>query len=146
MRSRCRRWSCGLRRNTVHVTKWPYGATNKVNDNPVRFSIQWNPSGKARNVSLKLQNLVHFRAPFLTNHVYFTPHDRPPLLKGQHHGWPLSRGSTVFTNLDVFVWLGSPKHDLLYLLKNAIQQLCTYWYVLSSFLVQYYFLWIVLYY
>ena len=51
--------------------------------------IQWNPSGKARNVSLKLQNLVHFHAPFFTNHVYFTPHDRPPVLKGHHLGWPL---------------------------------------------------------
>ena len=53
------------------------------------YYIQWNPSGKARNVSLKLQNLVHFHAPFFTNHVYFTPHDRPPLLKGHHLGWPL---------------------------------------------------------
>ena len=50
--------------------------------------VQWNPSGKARNVSLKLQNLVHFHAPFFTNHVYFTPHDRPPLLKGHPLGWP----------------------------------------------------------
>ena len=59
------------------------------------FGIQWNPYGKARNVSLKLQNLIHIYAPFFTNHVYFTPHDRPPLLKGHHHGWPLQRGSTV---------------------------------------------------
>ena len=44
--------------------------------------IQWNPSGKPRNVSIKLQNLVHFHAPFFTNHVYFTSHDKPPLLKG----------------------------------------------------------------
>ena len=46
--------------------------------------IQWSSSGKARNVSLMLQNLVHFHAPFFTNHVYFPPHDRPPLLKGHH--------------------------------------------------------------
>ena len=32
--------------------------------------IQWIPSGKARNVSLKLWNLVHFHAPFFTNHVH----------------------------------------------------------------------------
>ena len=51
--------------------------------------LQWNPSGKARKVSLKLQNLVNFNAPFFTNHVYFTPRDRPPLLKGHHFGWPL---------------------------------------------------------
>ena len=51
--------------------------------------IQWNPAGKARNVSLKLQNLAHFCAPSFTNHVYFTPHDRPPLLKGHQFGWPL---------------------------------------------------------
>ena len=58
--------------------------------------MRWNPSGKARNVSLKLQNLVHFCAPLSTNHVYFTPHDRPPLLKGHELGWPLLRGSTVY--------------------------------------------------
>ena len=52
------------------------------------FVLQWNPSGKARNVSLKLRNLVHFHAQFFINHVYFTPHDRPPLLKG-HFGLPL---------------------------------------------------------
>ena len=38
--------------------------------------IQWNPSEKARNVSRSLRNLVHFHAPFFTNHVYFTPHCR----------------------------------------------------------------------
>ena len=55
------------------------------------FQIQWNPSRKARVVSLKLQNLVHFHAPFFTNHVYFTPHDRPPLLEVPlyyHTLWP----------------------------------------------------------
>ena len=41
--------------------------------------IQWSPSGKARNVLLKLQNLVHFHAPFFTNHVYFTTYDRSSL-------------------------------------------------------------------
>ena len=40
--------------------------------------IQWTPSGKAKEVSLKLHNLVHFHAPFFTNHVSFTSHDRPP--------------------------------------------------------------------
>ena len=29
------------------------------------FVIQWNSSGKARDVSLKLRNLVHFHAPLL---------------------------------------------------------------------------------
>ena len=51
--------------------------------------IQRNTSGNARRVSLKLQNSVHFHAPFLTNHVNFTPQDRPPLLKSHHLGWPL---------------------------------------------------------
>ena len=51
--------------------------------------VQWNPSWKARKVSLKLQNLVHFHAPFFTNHVYFTPHGRPLLLEGHNLGWPL---------------------------------------------------------
>ena len=55
----------------------------------MKMLLQWNPSGKARKVSLKLQNLVNFNAPFFTNHVYFTPRDRPPLLKGHHFGWPL---------------------------------------------------------
>ena len=44
------------------------------------WKIQWNPSWKARNVSLKLQNLVHFRAPFITNHVFL------PLMTG-HLFW-----------------------------------------------------------
>ena len=65
--------------------------------------IQWNPSAKARNVLLKLQNLANFHAPFFTNHVYFTPHDRPPLLKGHHFGWPLFRGSTVYELFIAFV-------------------------------------------
>ena len=47
------------------------------------------PPGKARKVSLKLKNLIHFHAPFFANHVYFTPHDRPPPLKGHHLVWPL---------------------------------------------------------
>ena len=37
--------------------------------------------------------------PFLGTILYksclFYPHDRPPLLKGHHLGWPLLRGSTV---------------------------------------------------
>ena len=129
------------------------------NQKAVSLHIQWNPSGKARNVSLKLQKLAHFRALFFTKHVYhycedimgevasqitsltivystvysdadqrkhqssaslafvwgshrgplnspykwpvtrkmfpfddvimFTPHYRPPLLKGHHLCWPL---------------------------------------------------------
>ena len=55
----------------------------------LRVGLQWNPSRKARNVSGKLGNLVHFQSPFFTYHVYFTPHDRPPLLKDHHLGWPL---------------------------------------------------------
>ena len=48
------------------------------NDDKVWFdNCVWNPSGKTGEVSLKLQNLVHFHAPFFTNHVYFTPRDRP---------------------------------------------------------------------
>ena len=62
------------------------------------IQLQWHPSGKARNASLKLQNLVHFHAPVFTNHVYFTPHDKPPPLKGHHLRWPNKRGSTVFRN------------------------------------------------
>ena len=57
------------------------------------------PFGKFRNVSLKLQNLVHFHGPFFANHAYFTPHDRPPLLKGHHLGWPLQRGSPVLIGI-----------------------------------------------
>ena len=72
-------------------------------------------SGKARNVTLKFQNLVHFCAPFFTNHVYFTPHDRPPLLKGHHLGWPLKRGSTVLSKhtlaieSHIYIWQVSPQ-------------------------------------
>ena len=46
---------------------------------------------------LKLQNVVHFHPPFLTNDVYFPPHDRPPLLKGRHLGWPY-RGVSLYSN------------------------------------------------
>ena len=42
-----------------------------------------------------MSNLAHFYVPFFTNHVYFTPHDRPLLLKGHHIGWPFKRGSAV---------------------------------------------------
>ena len=44
---------------------------------------------------INLRNSVHFHAPFFTNHVYFTPHHRPPLLKGHRHGWSLYRGSNI---------------------------------------------------
>ena len=59
-------------------------------------ALQWNPSGKTGNVSLNLQNLVHFRAPFFKNHVYFTLHDRPSLSKSYHLAWPLFLGFIVF--------------------------------------------------
>ena len=39
----------------------------------VTMEIQGNPSGKARNVSLKLQTLFHFHAPFFTNHAFILP-------------------------------------------------------------------------
>ena len=51
------------------------------------FASTVEPPGKARKVSLKLQNWV--QAPFFTNHIYFTPNERPPLLKGHNLGWPL---------------------------------------------------------
>ena len=66
---------------------------------PEPMVVQWNPSGEARNVSLKLQNLVHFHAPFFTNHIYFTPHDRPPLLKG-----PILSGLYWGVPLYIFNW------------------------------------------
>ena len=75
-----------IRRNPVHSSTWISACFNIWYD-VLSYAIQWNSSGKARNVSLKLQNLVHFHAPFFTNHVYFTPHDRPPLLKGHHLEW-----------------------------------------------------------
>ena len=81
---------------SISMTKILRQFLDKFNDeycSSLNMHIQWNPSGKARKVSLKLQNSVHLQ--FLTNHVYFTPHDRQPLLKGHHLGWPLWRGSTV---------------------------------------------------
>ena len=60
-----------------------------------RKVIQYNPSGMAGNVLLNLCNSVHLHSPCFTNHVYFTPHDRPPLLNGHHLGRPLYRGSIV---------------------------------------------------
>ena len=53
------------------------------------------PIGKARNGSPKLQNWTYFPASLFTNHVYFTPHDKPLFLKG-HHCWPLQMGSTAY--------------------------------------------------
>ena len=35
---------------------------------------------------ITMLNLVNFRIPFFTNHVYFVPDVRPPLLKGHHLG------------------------------------------------------------
>ena len=45
------------------------------------IGIQWNPSGRARNVSLKFQSLVHFHAPSFTNPVYFPPMTGHPFSK-----------------------------------------------------------------
>ena len=50
------------------------------------MKIELQDSGKALNISMKLQNLIHFRALFFANHVYFTLHDRPPVLKA-HNFW-----------------------------------------------------------
>ena len=77
---------------------WWTGALIRV------FFLTWPAS---INVSLKLRNLIHIQAPFFTNHVYFTPHDRPPLLKGHHFRWPLWRGFTVFNKYCVCWWTGN---------------------------------------
>ena len=67
----------GNHRSPVNSThKWPVTRKN--------VSIWWHHHMSR----LSLQNLVHFHAPFFTNDVYFTPHDRPPLLEGHHLGWP----------------------------------------------------------
>ena len=77
--------------------------------------IQWNPSGKAREVSLKLQNLVNFHAPFFTNHVGFFL----PLMTG-HLFWKatilggLYKGVPLFRN--AFSWM-----------KNFVLQLNFHW-------------------
>ena len=56
--------------------------------------IHWNPSGKARTVSLKLQNLAYFQAPFLiimfisplmTGHLFW----KATFLGGLYGGIPL---------------------------------------------------------
>ena len=36
------------------------------------------PLYKGQEFSTKLQNFVNFHAPFFTNHIYFTPYERPP--------------------------------------------------------------------
>ena len=73
-----------IRRSSTLSQYWII--VDKSDWNLIRNTVE--PLWKVRNVTLRLQNLVHFRAPFFTNHVYFTPLDRPPLLKG-HIGWPL---------------------------------------------------------
>ena len=79
-----------------------------------KISITVEPFWKGQAVPLKLQNLVHFHTPFFTNHADFTLHDRPPLLKGHHLGWPLQKGSTVYQSryLIYIVWLNSMKYSL----------------------------------
>ena len=52
-------------------------------------SSYWNTMESLYKGQLKLQKIVHFRAPFLSNHVYFTPRGKAPLLKGHHLGWTL---------------------------------------------------------
>ena len=105
---------CWLRRqswyhnslSSVRMTGVPHGinivysssfqSTSRASHVPVEIrglsgqnAIQWNPSWKARNVSLKLQNSAYFHAPFFLNYIYIAPLDRPPLLKGHHLGYPL---------------------------------------------------------
>ena len=50
----------------VHCFEWTH-LTNPI----MHWTYIGTPSGKARNVSLKLWNFVHFHAPFFTNHVCF---------------------------------------------------------------------------
>ena len=69
------------------------------------YAIQLNPSGKAWNISLNLWNVVQLHAPSFTNHVYFTPRDRPPLLKGHYLGWSSLKGSTVYGFMCLYIFL-----------------------------------------
>ena len=73
------------------------------------IKVQWNPSGKVRNVSQKLQIWVHFHAPFFANHVYFTPHDRPPLntlrRRWNGHHLPGDIFKCIFLNENVWISL-----------------------------------------
>ena len=58
----------------------------------MKFKKQWNPSGKARNVSLKLRNVVHFHSlqimfilPLITDHLF----RKDNILGGLYRGVPL---------------------------------------------------------
>ena len=57
--------------------------------------IHWNPSGKAREVSVKLQNLVYFHAPLFTFIMFILPlmtghlFWKATILGGLYRGVPL---------------------------------------------------------
>ena len=77
---------CPPRVQWLDIYQWMY--------DPVIMYIQWNPSGKGRNVSLQLQNLVHFHAPFfleimlilplMTDHLFW----KATTLSGLYRGVP----------------------------------------------------------
>ena len=77
----------------------------------IHLDIQWNPSGKARKVSLKLQNLVRFHAPFFTNYVLFYPSwqatsfERPPSWVAFIEG---------FHFIHIYIYRGVPLYTYMY--------------------------------
>ena len=77
--------------------------------------IQWNPFGKVRQVSLKLQNLSHFLAPFFTNHVYI------PLRTG-HLFWKATILGGFYRGVPLYIFIWSLlKPDVLWILFNDVQ-------------------------
>ena len=60
------------------VLCWNRNKSQKEMSGNSRFQIHCTTE-PLWEVALKLHNLVHLHAPFFTNLVYFTPHDRPPL-------------------------------------------------------------------
>ena len=63
------------------------------------------PLWKGQECLTKIAKFDHFHAPFFTNHVYFVPCHRSPLLKGHHHGWPLYRGSNISESIIKIIFM-----------------------------------------
>ena len=66
---------------------------------------------KTRYVSIRLQNLFHFHAPFFTNQAYFTPYDRPPLFD-RPSSWVAFREGCHCITTDHAFWCGTPPSHL----------------------------------
>ena len=108
-----------LREILVSWLKWNQGS----------ISIQWNPSGNARKVPLKLQNLVHFDAAFFTSHVYITPHasfERPPYWVAFIEGFPCIKMPSYWCRIAIFK-IGRSHDRHIFYNGHIHEKMVSYW-------------------